>query len=714
MATASRWIAYFGALIAAASAHEVVGTLPRSRYAISHRYGRMRGHRRVDHNMPRSRQSSSTQPLNRLVRFVKKHAAAFGRAYLPLFSAGVVGIYLKTSLMQDYWFGIAALYGQKELPARIAFGYFSFDIFVNFVVLPFVGVAVAILIFRKWAPLFTTVAACSLIVFYFVQLRAQQDVGQYLSLTMMLEAARFAVSEPELAASYVPVGALVKLFLALLVTVIGTLFFCWAARSSRATFIANIGLCALAAMMLSLVAAAVTVFPTEITGLHRSVPQKILASLVADTGTSARGAHSLEENLRTFRAMTATPIPATDDALAGKEAASNVLYFVMETGPSDVFPDTDATELIPPELAQNTLTAYRHQTTYPYTSDAIFSILSGFYPDGRRELVAKGGFKKHRTLFAQLRSRGYHTGAYVQGITDDHVEEKMLRQFGVDTVFVANRQTNDSPELRTANAAAATLTERILQDSPHFIPARKKRMLSLLSNDLHALEKMKSDMRSTLRAGKKFAYLYLPQIGHGPWLEIGKAPTTKAYGRALMNLQSAWLRELATLLKEEGALANTTIVFTADHGVRTRAEDSAFNVGTISSYSFHVPLFLFAPNAFKAPLAVRNMTSHIDIESSMSVLLGSRAGSAHTEGVPLWESPPNRRLYFFAESYGGADGFYQGDYFSNNVITETQFQNSTMNFTGPGLNVTDPAKREFVTGALRDFKQMHRAIIWAQ
>lgn len=658
-------------------------------------------------------QSIRNSALNRTVEFLKSVAPPFGRAYLPFLWAGAVGIYLKSSLMQGYWLGIAALLGQKDVPTKIAMSYFALDILVNFLVLPAVFALFAMALFRKWAPIFTTLAACLLIAFYFVQLRAQQDVGQYLSVTMMLEAARFAVSEPELAASYVPASAMVKLFAALLVTVLGTVIVLRTTKSPRASRIADLGLSALAALVLMLIAVAIAVFPAEATGLHRSVAQKIQAAITADVAVWARGAHSLDENLRAFRTMTATTPPADVDPLAGKEAESNVLYFVVETGPADVFPDTDSTELIPPSLAQNTLVAYRHQTTYPYTSDAIFSILSGFYPDGRRELVAKGGFKKHRSLFAQLRDRGYRTGAYVQGITDEHVEEKMLRQFGIDTVFVANRQTADSPELRYAGSTAATTTERILQDSPYFIPARKKRMLSLLSNDLHALEKMKVDMRATLRAGMKFAYVYLPQIGHGPWLEIGKEANHKAYGRALMNLQSAWLRELVTVLKEEGALANTAIVFTADHGVRTRAEDPAFNVGTISSYSFHVPFFLYAPGAFQQPRAVRNMTSHIDIESSLSVLLGLRENAAVTEGVPLWHSPPDRRLYFFAESYGGADGFYQGDFFMNNVITETQFQHHTMDFSATGRSLTDPAKRNFVTKALSEFKQAHHAILSA-
>ena len=49
----------------------------------------------------------------------------------------------------------------------------------------------------------------------------------------------------------------------------------------------------------------------------------------------------------------------------------------------------------------------------------------------------------------------------------------------------------------------------------------------------------------------------------------------------------------------------------------------------------------------------------------------------------------------------------------NNVITEAQFQNSTMDFSAPGLNLTDPTKRDFVTRAFSDFNKLHRGIISA-
>ncbi|MBL0125048.1 MAG: hypothetical protein IPP88_20840 [Betaproteobacteria bacterium] len=101
------------------------------------------------------------------------------------------------------------------MPKSLALGYFSLDIFLNLLVVPCLVLAIAVLLFRKRILIFATAVSCFLIVFYFIQLRAQQDVGQYLSLALIYEAAQFALTESELASSYVPASAVAKLILAL-------------------------------------------------------------------------------------------------------------------------------------------------------------------------------------------------------------------------------------------------------------------------------------------------------------------------------------------------------------------------------------------------------------------------------------------------------------------------------------------------------------------
>lgn len=638
---------------------------------------------------------------------------AIGATCMPLLCAGMVGVYLKFSLMERYWNGIARLADQSLVPRLSAASYFAADILVNFLFIPLLITTFAMLIFRKLAPIATTAASCVLIVFYFIQLRAQDNVGQYLSATMMLEALQFAIAEPDVASSYLSIGALTKLFLALFMTVVCTLYLVQACKRTRISKYLVFGIHLVAGTLLVLVGGAIILYPQSAVGLHRSALDQVRVAIASGFSPPNMPQSSLEENIATFRALTGTPKSNGETTFSGKEKGSNILYFIMETGPADVFPGADATELLPPKLVQNTLIGSRHFTTYPYTSDALFSIFSGFYPGGRKETVAKGGFRRHVPVLAALREMGYRTGAYVQGITDEHVDDKMLRQFGVGTVFVSNRQSEDSPERKRAIDAAAKMGASILRSSPHFESSKEAYLLSLLGNDLLALEKLKSEIRTTLHKKGKFAYIFLPQIGHGPWLKAGPVANTRAHGRFWMQVQSDWLTELVKLLAEEGALGNTVIVFTADHGVRTKIEDSDYKVGTIDSYSFHVPLFVYAPQAFAQPIKIRNATSHIDIESSIAELLGLQGRVGASQGIPLWEAPSDRRIYFFAESYGGADGFLHGDYYMNNVITESQFQSREMNFSSPSLRLTAPDKRTFVEKQLADFKKNHRAIIGA-
>ncbi len=180
-----------------------------------------------------------------------------------------------------------------------------------------------------------------------------------------------------------------------------------------------------------------------------------------------------------------------------------------------------------------------------------------------------------------------------------------------------------------------------------------------------------------------------------------------------MKLQSTWLRDVVLMLKNEGELSNTLIVLTSDHGVRTKAEDAAFEVGTMNSYSFRIPLVLYSPSGFEKPLIVKKLTSHIDIGSSMLLLLGLQPGLGVTEGIPLWEPSPDCRVYFFSTDYGGAEGFYDGQFFMNNVITDIQYRDPLMKFSNTDSILFKPEEKSFVLNGLDEFRAQHRSIMFA-
>lgn len=637
--------------------------------------------------------------------------------YLPLFWLGLLGLYLKAELIDGYSLAVARLLsaGTQELvatPLSTAAAYFSGDVVVNLLLVPALLGGLACAIFRRHAAAATLVVSCVLMFYYFVQLRTQQTVGQYVSLPVLYEGVKFTATNADLASNYVSGSALIKLAIMLSAAVSTSLLAGWLVHSGRLRALATLFGAILTAIVVAAGATAVTLYPFgEATGLHQSAVHKMLNASLADFYGVDRVEKDIAAGVADFRKLTHTPAPgSTGDPLQGLEKGSNVLLFILETGPSDVLPDGDVSELVPSRLATNTLIATSHYTTYPYTSDAIFSILSGLYPDGRRDIVTSGGFKRYKVFFNMLADAGYDTEAFAPDIYNKEVDENMWRQFGVQQVFVANRAPASSV-LETAKTDAQSAAEAILNSNPRFEERRKAELLRRLTNDLHALEQMKARARSAIAGGKRFGFVFMPQIGHGPWLHLGSGGTWRSYGHELMRMQSRWLDGFVGMLQDSGELGRTVIVLTADHGIRTKVEDPQFDAGTISSYAFHVPLAIYAPNAFPQQRTVGSMTSHIDLEPTLSCLFGFRCDGGYAEGIPLWNAASGRRLYFFSEGYGGADGFYDGRFFMSNLVTDTQYESASMSFTAPGLAIKDPGQRNFVRNGLAQFRGAHYGIV---
>jgi len=91
--------------------------------------------------------------------------------------------------------------------------------------------------------------------------------------------------------------------------------------------------------------------------------------------------------------------------------------------------------------------------------------------------------------------------------------------------------------------------------------------------------------------------------------------------------------------------------------------------------------------------------------------MGMRDKESYSEGVPLWTARPDRRIYFFAEVYGGAIGFYEKDYFMNNLITDKQFRNASMHFPPNSLAPINGEARDYVKGGLARFRSLHFNIV---
>ena len=300
---------------------------------------------------------------------------------------------------------------------------------------------------------------------------------------------------------------------------------------------------------------------------------------------------------------------------------------------------------------------------------------------------------------------------YLPSLYNLPLDDRMYEIFGADTVYVSDAQTADPLRAVAEQRVEAILAELQTPDRP--LPrATIDRLRRKLRGDLQALERAQADMRAAMRAGQRYAIIFFPEIGHAPWVALHPDDAVIGRGRALMRLQDGWLAELTATIRAAGRLDRTVIVATADHGVRTRAEDPALPVGRISDYMFRVPLLMYAPNTLTAPMPVTTPTSHIDLAPTIAALMGNTASAAAMQGVPLWQRTPQNRLYLLAGPYGGADGFVEdGRYCMRQALSGAVYCNDELAFDDgdqlpPGA--TDAAR---VTGVLDGATRLQQALV---
>jgi phosphoglycerol transferase MdoB-like AlkP superfamily enzyme len=327
---------------------------------------------------------------------------------------------------------------------------------------------------------------------------------------------------------------------------------------------------------------------------HSSVFSNILTSLAQLEDPLGQQYQSLSkaDKISNYQALTKFKnqnFNTINSRYLGREKGSNVILFVMETAPRRAFDLNGGIETLPnlKQLAKNAFVGLEHYSTYPYTSNAIFSIISSIYPSARKNVIQTFGQGNYHTgLFIKLKQAGYFTASYSPYKAAFEQDEKMFQALGIDTQYIA--QDSEPFSQQVIQHVKAELVQ-LKADNPQFM---EKKLLY----DIAALHRMEHDIVELNKKNKKFAMMYLPQIGHGPWEDLKHQDSIPARGRAIIELQDKWLGSLLELLKNKMLLQNTIIVITGDHGIRTKKEDPDFKPGFINKYSFNVPLYIYAPN----------------------------------------------------------------------------------------------------------------------
>jgi hypothetical protein len=601
-------------------------------------------------------------------------------------TVGLLGVFVKHTFMHtsDGYLAASRFTGRLTPTAftlleRLHF--FAADLFLNLALIPVVAAVLVCLLPRRAQGMAVIAACVALALVHFVELATLSSVGQFISWDLFKESLQWFRIHPESAQENISASAALKLGLIIVGSALAALITVRPLKGSGSALL-KIGLAGGALTLL----AAGTALPAFARQPSLAVLGQSRAGLAmqleafAPLQSSRFAGLSAAELARRYQERVHAPSCPNAGAYFGSERGKDLILFVYETGPRRSFDAARKRAWLPSveALAGNAFVATQHYTTYPYTSDAVFSILSGRYPLNRRNLIKSGQANLDDSLTQQLRRQGYGFHVYSSFGDAFEADMAMFGAFGASTVYVPDARSSGSPQVR---ARVDTILDALGPQSPMHSQPAEARVRERLAQDLAAFDRLSTDVLEMKRRGQRFAALYLPQIGHAPWFDLDGVENVVDRGAAVMRLQDMWLEELVESLRAEGRLESTVIVVTADHGVRTKNEDASFEGGVISDYSFHVPLVIYAPNAAQQTHELTQLTSHVDVASTVLSLLGVSEVPV-AQGAPIWcDDLDQRATFFFARGYLGADGFRLGGSFvMHAALTGAVYESDSMDF----------------------------------
>lgn len=628
---------------------------------------------------------------------------------------GALGVYIKSALLQEHWDAISRFMGKPSAQEMTSFerlGFFCDDIVLNLLVVPVVATIVLSLL-RPTYRLAVAFGLCSAMsLFYFVDLRAQSEVGQYISVAVLGDLVGWAASHGGVGGGYVTPASVIKLA-ALLMVLLGTAAIALIAQRRNATSryaLVILTIPATVVMGTALMAAPVSYSfrqhdsPMNVTAVGRAV------ATFFETGERIDQISTLttvDEALQLTRQLTRTAPFNSEHPFVGREQASDLIIFMMETGPALALDPAEGGRTLPGvgPLLDRAFIARQHYTTHPYSSDALYSILSGLYPQGRRQLLRRSDGRSHNALMTALEADTGLRAVYVPSLYQIGLDHRMYLSFGAQMVYAADTHMTDPLKI-VADERAHALIARLEEEGSRFDPETREMLELRLQADFQALERTKADIVAAVQVGSRYSVLFFPEIGHAPWFQLRHETTVLERGRTLMLLQDQWLKEIVDTVRNLGRLEQTVIAVTADHGIRTRVEDPALQPGRISDYTFRVPLVIYAPRTLQQTKVVTSPSSHVDFAPTLLALLGKVDSVRRMQGVPVWDRRSSDRLYLLASTYGGADGFMEnGTFYMYQSLTGTVYRSSSLPFKDEHLVTSDPVTR-FVTDTLTEAQRL--------
>jgi len=536
------------------------------------------------------------------------------------------------------------------------------DILFNFLIIPLIIIAAFYFFYHKRNILLFCIISLSLIilVLLYANLHSWGTIGRFLTWTAAVDAIAFAWQNPSFIDMYIDFDSWVKFFIlvmSVLVLFLGVKYF---SRSKLLIKVINVsvGMVFLVAIIAVLVGqtSAMKETPT-----NRNFISLALAALFKTPWDAEHFKHDIRNKglQESFRAITQTRSHGDDSKYFGRAKDNDVIVFVLETGSNRFMNLLDDLDSFPTlgKLSRNSLIATSHYTTFPATSESLFSLFNSIYPPRNyySTCIVSNNVKFEHSFpgfVSLLRDSGYETSLYLPYNDVVPLDHALHQNVGFNKIYSAQAEKNEGKDM-----------------------------------DRQALEAMKTDISGWIASDQRYVSVLLTQKGHAPWPSRPESRSIREHGKLVAKIQEKWLGELVELIDNAGRLEKTTIVITGDHGIRTAREDPQLNAGFLDEYSFHVPLLIFSGSAFSQPTYINRLTSHVDISPTLLELLGVNRNKSYEQGLSLWDSGiEDRATFFLGNWYFGADGFHEsGEFKMYSEVLAASFANKKLQFDASNL-----------------------------
>ena len=535
-------------------------------------------------------------------------------------------------------------------------------------------------------------SALFVLIINFINLLTIANIGNFISFPLMHTMMEWGLDNPRMIEDYVSLSSFLKIiilsFLILFMHYISTL---------KKGFIRNIyKYSAVTYMLISMVAGTVLISYAQTSRVKGLAPnQSFLISQyygLIEKHESIADIEELSDNpkilFRDFREKTNSNLTSQNQKFIGREKNKNILFFIFETGPNLVTIDYLNKNLFENfnTLKKKAFFSENHYSTYPFTSSALFSILGSLYPDKiRRELISDNILINNLGLLNILKKHGYQTNIYSINDLGSESDKVLFERLGASSQYYSY----EDEDVRAISNDTVSI-----DGLSNLNNVAKKATQKVYKYDVASLHKLLKDIKYAHNKNQKFASVFLPQLGHGPWVKLSSSNDFFDNGAYLFDLQDKWLGEIISTLNELKILDETIIIVTSDHGLRTTVEYPQLKSSYLDNASYNVPLLIYAPNTLEKTYAIEPVTSHIDIMPTILSLMGLSWNNSCVLGSPVWDDNlENRIIYFNGKDYSGNTGYSQdGKFISYNYLQKNFYQNDEMNFSSDNIILNDTNK----------------------